>query len=166
MLKRRSIYSALRLGLVIGLGFGSVNLLMTWLDPLADDTPGALLLFYGPMFFVWVAASFHSARRSGQVLPGVKTGAAVAFGTFVTYDLLIFLRVNLFLDQLVGRADWQYMMTRFQASGVDSLRQFVNVDYAKGIPLKLALSCVIGLLMGAAGGILGRLRNRDPIATA
>jgi uncharacterized membrane protein len=166
MLNWRSSDSPLLLGFIVGLAFGCANLLVTWLDPLADDTPGALLLFYGPMFFIWAAASFRAAQRSGQVLSGVTTGAIVAFGTFVSYDLLIFLRVNLFLSELTGRADWQYMMSRFRASNVESLRSFVNVDYVEGVPLKLAVSCAIGLMMGAAGGILGRLRNRHPIATA
>ena len=166
MVNWRSSDSPLFLGFIVGLAFGCVNLLVTWLDPLADDTPGALLLFYGPMFFIWAAASFRAAQRSGQVLSGVTTGAIVAFGTFVSYDLLIFLRVNLFLAELTGRADWQYMMSRFRASDVESLRLFVNVDYVEGVPLKLAVSCAIGLIIGAAGGILGRLRNRHPIATA
>jgi hypothetical protein len=159
-------HNPLVIGLVVGLTYGSVNLLVTWLDPLADDTPGALLLFYGPMFFVWAAASFRDAQRSGQVWAGLRTGAVVALATFVAYDFLIFLRVNLFLDELTGRADWQDMMTRFRASGLDSLRLFVNVDYTEGIPLKLAVSCTIGLMMGAAGGILGRLTHRNPIASA
>jgi len=93
-------------------------------------------------------------------------GAIVAFATFVVYDLLIFLRVNLFLAELTSRADWQYMMNRFQTSGVESLRLFVNVDYAQGILLKLGVSCAIGLMMGVAGGIVGTLRHRDAIATA
>ena len=166
MVHWRSSYTPLLLGFIVGLAFGAANLVVTWLDPLADDTPGALLLFYGPMFFIWAAASFRAAQRTGQVLSGVATGAIVAFGTFVSYDLLIFLRVNLFLAELTGRADWQYMMSRFRASDVESLRLFVNVDYVEGVPLKLAVSCAIGLIIGAAGGILGRLRNRHPIATA
>ena len=166
MVNWRSSDGPLLLGFIVGLAFGCVNLLVTWLDPLADDAPGALLLFYGPMFFIWAAASFRAAQRSGQVWPAVTTGAIVAFGTFVSYDLLIFLRVNLFLAELTGRADWQYMMSRFRASDVESLRLFVNVDYVEGVPLKLAVSCAIGLMMGAAGGILGRLRNQHPIATA
>ena len=166
MMHLRSSYSPLLIGFIVGLVFGSANLLMTWLDPLADDAPGALLLFYGPMFFIWAVASFRAALRSGRFLSGVMTGAIVAFGTFVVYDLFIFLRVNLFLAEVTGRADWQYMMSRFQASHVESLRLFVNVDYLEGIPLKLAVSCAIGLLMGGAGGIVGTLRHRDAIATA
>jgi hypothetical protein len=162
----RSSYSPLLFGFIVGLAFGSANLLITWLDPLADDTPGALLLFYGPMFFIWAVASFRAAQRSGRLLSGVITGAIVALATFVVYDLLIFLRINLFLTELTGRTDWQYMMSRFRASGVESLRLFVNADYVQGIPLKLGVSCAIGLLMGVAGGIVGTLRHPDAVATA
>jgi len=166
MVNWRSSYSPLLIGVFVGLAFGSANLLVTWLDPLADDTPGALILFYGPMFFIWAVASFRAAQRSGRLLSGLTTGAIAALATFFVYDSLIFLRVNLFLAELAGRADWQYMMSRFRASGVESLRLFVNVDYVEGIPLKLAVSCVIGLMMGGAGGIVGKLRHRDAIATA
>jgi hypothetical protein len=159
-------HNTVLLGLVVGLTFGAANLLVTWLDPLADDAPGTLLLFYGPMFFVWAAASFREAQRSGQVSAGLRTGAIVALATFFAYDLLIFLRVNLFLNELTGRADWQDMMRRFRVSGFDSLREFVNVDYTMGIPLKLSVSCLIGLMMGAGGGILGRLRNRSRVTTS
>jgi hypothetical protein len=38
---------------VVGLLFGSWNVLYSWLFPLADDTAIALLAFYGPMFLVW-----------------------------------------------------------------------------------------------------------------
>ncbi len=84
----------------------------------------------------------------------------VAFATFMGFDLLILLRVNLFLNELTGRADWQRMMLRFRASDVDSLRLFVNLDYAKGVPLKLGVSCAIGAVMGFVGGFLGQLMHR------
>src|SRR5262245_16007375 len=128
-----------RLGLVVGLTFGALNLLMSWLHPLADDTPAALLRFYGPMFLVWALASFVAARRTGQMWSGVTTGVIVAFATFAAYDLLILVRVNLFLQELTGRADWQNIMLRFRASDIDSLRMFVNVDYLTGTPLKLGV---------------------------
>lgn len=137
---------------MVGLVFGLVNLALSWLYPLADDTPVALLRFYGPMFLVWAFASFRASRRSGRLWSGVSTGLTVAFATFLVYDVLILLRVNLFLDELTGRDDWQSMMARFRASDLDSLRLFVNLDYLKQAPLKLGVSCAIGALMGALGG--------------
>lgn len=151
---------AWRLGLIVGLVFGAVNLVSSWLYPLADDTPGALLRFYGPMFFVWALASFRAARRGGRLLTGVTTGAVVACATFCVFHVVVLLRVNLFLDELTGRADWQNMMMRFRASGVDSLRLFVNVDYVRGAPLKIGVACAIGAMMGIIGGFLGRLTHR------
>src|SRR5438045_2879913 len=153
MFNRRLNNAPLLLGLIVGLVFGSVNLVFTWLYPLEDDTPGALLQFYGPMFFVWALASFRAARSTGRLLSGVITGLTVAFASFCVFDLLILLRVNLFLNELMGRADWQNMMMRFRASGFDSLRLFVNLDYVKGAPLKLGVSCAIGAVMGGIGGL-------------
>ena len=80
--------SALRLGLFLGLNFGVVNLMFSWLFPLEDDTIAALLRFYGPMFFAWAFASFRAARRHGQLLQGVATGLIVAFATFCVFDVL------------------------------------------------------------------------------
>jgi hypothetical protein len=163
---RRSalVNNPLLLGLMVGLAFGAANLLMTWMYPVADDTPGALLMFYGPMFFLWAFAAFRATRRSGRFLSGVTTGMLAAFATFCVFDLLVIARVNLFLSELTGRADWQNMMGRFQVSGFDSLRTFVNVDYLKGAPLKIAVASAIGALMGVVGGFVGRLPNRPTIA--
>ena len=148
------------LGLAVGLVFGAVNLVMTWLYPLAEDTPAALLQFYGPMFFLCALPSFRAARRTGRLLSGITTGLTVAFAAFFAYDLLILVRVNLFLHELTGRSDWQNMMMRFRAGDIDSLRLFVNVDYLTGAPLKLGVSCAIGAVIGTIGGFLGQLAQR------
>jgi hypothetical protein len=50
MVRSRFADNALVLGIIVGLTFGAMDLIVTWLFPLADDTPGALLTFYGPMF--------------------------------------------------------------------------------------------------------------------
>jgi hypothetical protein len=157
------VNNPLLLGLMVGLAFGAVNLLMTWMYPVADDTPGALLMFYGPMLFLWAFAAFRATRRSGRFLSGVTTGMLVAFATFCVFDLLVILRVNLFLGELTGRADWQNMIGRFQASGFDSLRTFVNVDYIKGAPLKIGVASAIGACMGVVGGIIGSLPIRPTV---
>jgi hypothetical protein len=151
----------LRVGFVVGLLFGSWNVLYSWLFPLADDSPGALLAFYGPMFSVWAAAAFVATRRTDRVSTGVITGAVVAFATFCIYDLLVVLRVNLFLARLTERADWQNLMSQFRASGYESLRTFVNIENIKGAPLKIGVASAIGTVMGLIGGALGRLTRHQ-----
>jgi hypothetical protein len=114
------------LGLVLGASFGLWDLIVTLLDPLAEDDPRALLLFYGPMFAIWGLAGFVAARRTGRIVEGVKVAAIVAFVTFVVFDLAAIVRVNLFLDALTHRSDWQNLLVRFQASGFTSLRLYAN----------------------------------------
>src|SRR5437867_9854107 len=104
--------SALRVGLFLGLIFGVVNLMLSWLFPLLDDTKGVLLSFWGPIFFAWAFASFRAARRHEQLLSGGATGLIVAFATICVFDILNLLRFHLFLNELTGRADWQCMMQR------------------------------------------------------
>jgi hypothetical protein len=166
MLDWQRIRRTFLFGLVVGVVFGSVNLLIAWQYPLADDTPAAVFRFYGPMFFLWALVAFRAARRNGRLLSGLAAGAIVAFGTFAAYDLLILLRVNLFLAELTGRADWQSMMARFRASDYESLRLFVNLDYLKGTPLKLGAALAIGAIMGGTGGFLGHMTHRRLLASA
>jgi hypothetical protein len=163
-----SIKNPLFLGLFVGLVFGSVDLLMTWLRPLEDDSPGALLRFYGPMFLVWILVSFRSARANRGLSAGVAAGLAVAVATFCVFVVLNFLRVNLFLSELTGRPDWQNMMLRFRASGSESLRVWVNLDYLKGTPFKIGFFTAIGGVMGILGGTAGHLtrgRQRFPLVS-
>src|SRR5215211_5747830 len=124
------------LGLVLGAGFGLWDLIVTQLNPLAEDDPGALLLFYGPMFASWGLAGFVAARRTGRIVDAVKVAAIVAFFTFVIFDVAAIVRVNLFLDALTHRSDWQNLLVRFQASGFPSLRAYANYEYLTGSPFK------------------------------
>jgi hypothetical protein len=156
----------LLLGCVFGLVFGIVDLLFTWVEPLSDDSIPALLRFYGPMFFAWAFVAFRAVRRRGRLSTGVTTGVVVAIGTFCVFYVLNLVRVNLFLVELTGRADWQNMMQRFRASEFDNLRSFVNVDYLKGAPFKIGVASVIGAVMGLVGGTIGRLRSARLLASA
>jgi hypothetical protein len=156
----------LLLGFVLGSVFGGVDLLFTWVDPLSDDTIPALLRFYGPMFFLWAYGSFLAVRRTGRLSTGLTTGVVVAFGTFCVFVVLNLLRVNLFLAELTGRADWQSLMQRFEAGESTSLRSFVNVDYLKDVPFKIGVASVIGAVMGLVGGTIGRLKPARDTASA
>jgi hypothetical protein len=157
---------ALFLGFIVGLVFGLWDLVVTWFRPLEDDTSGVLLRFYGPMFLLWMLVSFRAALRTGRVSSGLVAGMAVAFGTFCVFVVLNSLRVNLFLEQLTGRPDWQNMMVRFRASGSESLRLFVNLDYLKGMPFKVGFATALGGAMGSLAGGMARLSRQRAIKTA
>jgi hypothetical protein len=151
------------LGLLLGAGFGVWNLIVTWLDPLAEDTPVALLLFYGPMFVIWGLAGFQATRRTGRMLDAVKVGATVALVTFLVYVLTQFVRVNVFLDAISHRSDWQNLMARFQSSGFESLRWYVNYIGLTGAPFKLLVASFIGAVTGLVGGFVGSLIYREEL---
>jgi hypothetical protein len=155
MLNLMSKRHAVLLGILLGIGFGIWNLIATRLDPLADDSSIALLEFYVPMFAIWSFAGFAASRQSGRLVDGIKIGALVALVTFVVFDLAVIVRVNLFLVALSQREDWQTLMERFRASGIESLRTFVNYAYLTGAPFKILVASAIGVIMGLIGGLIG-----------
>jgi hypothetical protein len=148
------------LGLLLGAVFGIGNLIATRLNPLGEDSPIALLVFYGPMFGIWGLAGFAAARQTGRLLDGVKVGALVALITFIVFDVAVIVRANLFLEILSQRSDWQNMMVRFQASGSKSLRSFANYVYLTDAPFKILVASTIGIITGLIGGVIGSLRHR------
>ena len=160
---RIRLASTVTFGLLIGIVFGVWVLIATQLDPLADDTPRALLTFYGPMFASWGVAGLVAARRSGRLLEGIKVGATIAFVTFFVYGLFQFVRVNVFLDEIRYRADWHNLIARFERSGYDSLRWYVNYIGVVGAPFKLLVATTIGAGFGLIGGLLGMPRHRQPL---
>ena len=160
MVERRSLARGLRLGAIVGVLFGAINIGISWLFPLSDDTVGALLRFYGPMFGVWALIAFDAARRDGRVSSGLVIGIVVAFATFFVFGLMNLLRVNLFLNESTARGDWQRMMALFRASDFGNLRAFVLVEYMKDLPLKLGVASAIGGVMGLLGGFIGRVAHR------
>ena len=150
--------SPVRVGLAMGVVFGLWNLAFSLLFPFSDDTLAALLWFYGPMFALWALSGALAAQAAQSWSAGVKFAAIAAFITFCVYDVSVILRVNLLLNELTERADWQSMMGRFRASGSDSLRSYVTFEYIKGAPFKIGVATAIGTVFGCLGAFLGRLR--------
>jgi len=62
----QSSKKTLFLGLIVGLVFGLLDLILTWRNPIEDDGPVVLLRFYGPMFLTWSLVSFRAARNTGR----------------------------------------------------------------------------------------------------
>lgn len=114
------------------------------------------------MFMAWGLAGFAAARRSGRVVEAIKVGATVAFATFVVFDVANLVRVNLFLEAIRHRADWQNLVVRFHASGFESLRAFANYDYVTGAPLTILVASMIGASTGLIGGLSASVGRREP----
>ena len=94
-------------------------------------------------------------------MDAVKVAAIVAFVTFVVFDVAAILRVNLFLDVLTHRSDWQNLLVRFQASGFKSLRVYANYEYLTGSPFKILVATIIGVVTGLVGGFFGWIMRRN-----
>ncbi len=152
-----SLVNGLTFGLAIGVTFSVWNLVVTILVPLIEDTPLALAGFYGPMFGLWGLAGWMAGTRTGQFVEAVKAGAIVALVTFVVFDLAVILRVNLFLEVIKYRDDWQNLVANFPASGFESFRAYVNYVYITGSPVKILVATVIGTGCGAIGGVVASL---------
>jgi hypothetical protein len=117
----------------------------------------ALLELYGPMFAAWGFAGFVACRQADRLIEGMKIGALVAVTTFIVFDLAVIVRVNVYLDALTGRSDWQNLVERFRASGRGSLRTFVNYAYFTGAPFKILVASGIGASFGFIGGVIGKI---------
>jgi hypothetical protein len=104
-----------------------------------------------------------AARSSGRPSVGLKTGALVAFGTFVVLTIVVIVRVNLSLAVMTERPAWQNLIARFNASGFENLRTYVNYEYLKGAPFKIVVACTIGAAFGFIGGCTSlAFRRRTP----
>jgi len=155
---------ALAVGLVLGVVFSVLNVISAYVAPLADDSLTAVAAFYGPMFLAWGLAGFAAARNSGKPLVGLKTGALVAFGTFVVLTIVVIVRVNLSLPLMTQRPDWQNLIARFNASGFENLRTYVNYEYLKGAPFKILVASTIGAVFGFLGGCMSLAFRRRTVA--
>ena len=145
-------------GLVLGLVFGTWNVVISILVPLMDDTLLTLASFYGPMFTAWGIAGGVAYRRTRRLPAAALSGATVALVTFTVLTAMVIARVNLSLDLMSQRPDWRNLVARFEGSGFDSFRVYVNYVYISGTPFKLAVATAIGGAAGLVGGLVRALR--------
>jgi hypothetical protein len=144
------------IGAALGLVMGTWNFVSFWMDPLNDSLVG-MLVTYVPMFICWAVVGFVAARRTGRLADAAKAGAACAFSTFVVFWIANIIRVNVFLDVLREWPDWQTVRARYYDSGIESFRWFVNYDYLKDAPLKLATPTAIGATLAVIAGMAAKL---------
>ena len=149
-----SVMDGVKMGAWLGAAFGTVSLLATVFAPLAQDTPLVLAWFFGTMYAIWGFAGFKAYRQTRLLGHAFKVGVVVAFTTLAVYHLMTIVRVNLFLDSIIERPDWQDLLWGFRASGFRSLRTFANYVYFTRAPLRLLLASMMGACTGLLGGLL------------
>jgi hypothetical protein len=148
--------SIITLGGLFGLIFGVWNVLAAVLTPVTEDTPLRLLAFYGPMFTAWGFIGGRVFQRRQRLASAAIAGAMVALVTFAVLTAIVILRVNLTLETIVQRPDWQNMVANYPGSGFDSFRTYVNYIYLSGAPFKIAVASAIGAISGLIGGLIRR----------
>ena len=162
----RIIRNPARFGIVTGLLFGLWNLGAALLYPLAEDSVTALLSFYGPMFFMPSVAAFAVFRSASRWRDAIKAAVIVGVISQLIFGALNLIRVNLLLETLAQRSDWQFLVASYQTGSSESFRTFVNFHYAQQTVPKLAAVTVIATVCGILGAALATLLRRPASSAA
>jgi len=141
-------------GLAIGIAAGTLQLIDTAIDPLADDTAGGMLMIVGTLLILWTAASYFAARRADRFRDAVLAGLLVGLASICVLHFAAIVRVNLFLDQIQYREDWTNLVARFHASRFQSLRAYANYEYLTGTWLLLLIGAAAGSICGIVSGTI------------
>jgi hypothetical protein len=148
-------------GLTLGTLLGAFILVNTVISPLADDTALGVGTMFGAVFLLMALPGFAARRRGGHVGDAIKAGAIAGAITFALFLVFGILRVNLFLDVIRDRSDWQNLVADFGRSGFQSLRAYANYVYAQEIFIFPFIGVVGGAIGGAIGGLFGGLSDRQ-----
>jgi hypothetical protein len=157
------VWRSLRLpsiiGLAIGAALGLVNLVDTARRPLADDDALTMLAWLVVVVAMWSAAVVILTRGTWRLAHAVMVGAVLGAATMLVFDAAAIVRVNVFLDAIRHRDDWQHLVARYQQSGFRSLRAYANYQYAIGTPTVIALGTIAGAISGGIGGLVTSARR-------
>ncbi len=156
-----SFVSPVTWGVSIGLVASALMLLDTAIEPLADDSAGGTLTIVFALMLLWVATSAAAGRPSRRFKDALIAGLLVGIATMAVIQLAAIVRVNVFLDQIRNRQDWVGLVSRFNASGAESFREYANAEYLRGTPFLLALGALTGGLCGILAGALNAISPRS-----
>jgi hypothetical protein len=148
-------------GLVLGTLLGVWILLNTAIAPLADDTGFAVGAMFGLALLALAVPGFAARRRGGRFTDALEAGATAGAIAFALFLLLGILRVNLFLDTIRDRSDWQKLVTDYARSDFQTLRAYANYVYARQIVVFPAIGVVAGAISGSLGGLLASVLGRS-----
>ena len=157
------LWHTAQLPLMIGLAIGTILGLMTLVDtasqPLADDDARTMLAWLVTLLAMWSAAVVAITWRTGRLGDAVKVGTILGVATIVMFHAASIVRVNLFIDAIRHRGDWQNLVARYNQSGFRSLRAYANYEYATMTPMVIALGAIAGSISGMVGGLVNAVRR-------
>ena len=152
-----SFVKSVTFGVFIGAVFSLWMLIQTLLDPFVEDTVELLIGFFGPMFVLWGFAAFIACRRTGRFVEALKSGLIVSGITTLLFHIAGMLRVNLSLDAVLQRPDWQHLLGHLENSEFQSVRAHANYMFAKQVIPRLLLGTSIGVITACIGGLACKL---------
>lgn len=147
------------IGLTMGAAMGLVMLADTVRQPLADDEAGTMLGWAVAVLVIWTLAAAVVTWRTERVADAVKVGVILGVATLLVFHIAALVRVNLFLDVIQHRNDWQNLVVRYHESGFQSLRAYANYEYVRGTPMIIGLGALGGSLSGAMGALVKTARH-------
>jgi hypothetical protein len=156
-----SLVDQVRFGTALGIALGLSNLLATMIAPLWEDTPLGVFSCLVAVMFLWALIGFAAERQTARVRDAARAGAVVGAISLGLFHIAVMLRVNIFLDVISRRSDWQGLMLKFQHSGFESLRAYANWDYLQLTGPILFFGVLAGGLCGTLGGLLAAVVKRN-----
>ena len=150
----RATWLPLMLGLVLGSGLGILNLFETARRPLADDDGGAMLLWALAVSGAWSVAACATTWRTRRFVDAVKAGLLLGTMTIFAFHVASIVRVNMFLDLIRDRGDWQNLVARFHER-IPQPAGLRDHEYVKMTPFVMMFGAVLGSISGAIGGVVG-----------
>ena len=158
--RREWLFFGIILGiLIIPLG---AQVGLTFYVNLPSDLADVLTLVstFGPLLVIMLA-SFVTARKSGSILQGTITGLlAVLVGAAITIGTVAALMLLFWNIAVANALRDPGMLLDFRRSAAPTFADFVLDDSLRGAAILTTLAVVAGVVLGAAGGFLGRVWPR------
>ena len=147
-------------GVAIGAGLGVWILVDTAVAPLAEDTPLVVGSMFAGLFVLLAVPGFTARRRGGRARDSMQAGAIAGALAMALFCLLGIVRVNVFLDVIRDRSDWEGLIADFAGSGFQSLRTYANYVYMRNLMLLPMIGAAAGAVSGAIGGLFAAIERR------
>lgn len=154
------LVNSVAFGVALGTGLGVWILVSTAIAPLAEDTPLLVGSMFAGMLVLFAVPGFAARRRGGRALDSMQAGAIAGALTMALFCLLGIVRVNVFLDVIRDRSDWEGLIANFAGSGFRSLRMYANYIYMQNLILMPMVGAAAGAVSGAIGGLLAAIERR------